>query len=73
MIVKFIDVGRNNVSWESECAANCVEELQFGWLYSQVKRNARVMSSEIDFLLKDDMKSGIITAGFHTIGIFEIV
>lgn len=73
MIVKFQDVGRNNISWEAECTANDISELEYDWFYNQVKTRACVMSREIDFLLnKEDETTGIIIAGFHTIGKFAI-
>lgn len=74
MKIKFIDVGRNNANWEAECKAEKIEDLEYEWLYSQVKKRAMVMSTEIDFLLnREDNTNGIITAGFHTIGKFAIV
>lgn len=74
MKIKFIEVGRNNATWESECTANSVDELEYDWLYSQVKKHGMVMSNDLDFLLnKENMTEGIITAGFHTIGKFKII
>ena len=74
MKIKFIEVGRNNASWESECPANNIEEMEYDWFYSQVKKRAMVMSTDLDFLLnKENNTDGIITAGFHTIGKFQIV
>lgn len=73
MKIKFIDVGRNKVTWESECPVNSVYELEYDWLFSQVKNRGGVMSNDIEFLLeKASETEGIITAGFHTIGKFEI-
>lgn len=73
MKIKFIDVGRNNTNWESDCPAKSVEELDYGWLYSQVKKHGMVMSRELDFFVNKDGTGGSITAGFHTIGKFEII
>lgn len=74
MKIKFIEVGRLKRSWESECDAKSVDELEYDWLWSQVKKNASVMSNELEFLLsKGNMSEGIICAGFHTIGKFQIV
>ena len=74
MKIKFIDVGRNKATWEAECEAEKIEDLEYGWLYSQVKKRAMLMSEEIEFLLnQEDLTNGIITAGFHTIGKFAIV
>lgn len=74
MKIKFIDVGRNNATWEAECEAKKIEDIEYEWLYSQVKKRAMVMSTEIDFLLnREDNTSGIITAGFRTIGNFIIL
>ncbi len=73
MKIKFIDVGRNNANWEAECKAEKIEDLEYGWLYSQVKKRAMVMSSEIEFLIdRENYTKGIITAGFRTIGTFTI-
>ncbi len=74
MKIKFIDVGRNNANWEAECKAEKIEDLEYEWLYSQVKKRAMVMSKEIDFLInREDNTSGVITAGFRTIGTFTIL
>ena len=73
MIIKFIEVGAYKKTWESKCPASNVCDIEYSWLYSQVKKRGLVMSKEIDFLLKKDSETeGIITAGFHTIGKFEI-
>ena len=74
MKIKFIEVGRLSKTWESECQAKSVDELEYDWLWSQVKKNASVMSNDLEFMLsKDNMTDGIIYAGFHTIGKFQIV
>lgn len=67
MIIHFKNVGRNKRSWDAEC-----KELDYDWFYSQVKRNAIVMSTDLDFLLNDTETGGTICAGFHDIGTFEI-
>ena len=61
MKVKFIEVGRRKNSWEAECEG----ELNYEWLYSQVKPN--LFSSNIDFV------EGRIFAGAHGVGKFEVV
>lgn len=73
MKIKFIEVGRMKRTWESECPAKNVDELDYNWMYSQVKKNGLVMSSDLDFFVNEDGKSGTITAGFYTIGKFQIV
>ena len=74
MKIRFLDVGRNIVSWETECNAEKIEDLEYKWLYSQVKKKAKVMSEEIDFLInREDETKGIIIAGFRTIGTFIIL
>ena len=74
MKIRFLDVGRNAVSWEAECNAEKIEDLEYEWLYSQVKKKAKVMSTEIDFLInREDETKGIITAGFRTIGTLKIL
>lgn len=73
MIVKFQDVGRNKISWEAECTAKDISELEYDWFYNQVKKRAFVMSCELDFILNEkDNTTGTIYAGFHTIGKFVI-
>ena len=73
MIVKFKNVGRNNISWESVSPEITYDDLEYEWLYFQVKKYGLVMSNNIDFFLKEGETSGIITAGFHKIGEFEII
>lgn len=73
MKVKFINVGRNNVCWEETAPANNYDELEYEWLYFQVKKRAFIMSANIDFYLKEGETKGIITAGFHQIGEFELI
>ena len=73
MIIKFIEIGRNKRTWESKCPVNHIDDLEYDWLFSQVKRNGGILSSEVDFLLDTETNTtGIITAGFHTVGKFEI-
>ena len=72
MIIKFIEVGRNKTSWKAASPAKDINELEYDWLYSQVKKRGYVMSKYIEFLLNKDGINGIITAGFHTIGKFKI-
>lgn len=62
MKVKFIEVGRDNKSWEAECNG----ELTYEWLYGQAKKALR--SSDIDF-----SEDGTIFAGFRSVGRFEVI
>lgn len=73
MKVKFINVGRNNVNWEEPAPVNNYDDLEYEWLYYQVKKRAFVMSDNIDFFLKEGETKGTITAGFHKIGEFELI
>ena len=66
--VYFKNVGRNDKSWDAKC-----ENLDYDWFYSQVRNNAKVMSSDLEFALREDSKMGDIYAGFYKIGEFEIV
>lgn len=63
MKVKFIDVGRNNKNWEAE-----TDNVDYDWLYAQVKKHGMVMSSNLNF-----SDQGTIFAGFQNIGKFEIL
>lgn len=62
--VKFKDVGRHKRTWE----AVCPRELDYEWLYAEVKRNHALLSSDISFL-----ESGTICAGIRPVGTFEII
>lgn len=62
--VKFINVGREKKNWEAECEG----DLTYQWLFGQVKKQRALVSNDIDFY-----KDGRITAGFRTVGRFEIV
>ena len=74
MKIKFEDVGRNRASWEAECKAEKIEDLEYEWFYSQVKKRGMVMSNDIDFFFdKKDNTKGTITAGFRSIGKFVIL
>jgi hypothetical protein len=64
MIVKFKDVGRNKKSWE----AHCDGELTYKFMYGQVKSNAAIMSSDLEF-----GDNGTIFAGFRSVGTFEVL
>jgi hypothetical protein len=61
MKVRFIQVGRNNASWEAECRG----ELTESWMYNQVKKH--LMSRDIEF------GDGVIYAGLRAVGRFEII
>jgi len=59
--VRFIEVGRNKMSWEAECKG----EPTYNWLHKQVKK---VLGSRgIDF-----SNDGQIYAGLRPVGRFEI-
>lgn len=62
MKVKFIEVGRENKSWEAECNG----ELTYEWLYRQAKKALR--SSDIGF-----SEDGAIFVGFRNVGRFEVI
>jgi hypothetical protein len=64
MLVKFKNVGRNNKSWQAECKG----KLTFKFMYDQCKKNAAIMSKDIDFT--DDWE---IIAGGRKVGTFEII
>ena len=73
MKVKFIDVGSYKKTWESNFPAANFDDIDYSWLYSQVKKHGFIMSKEIDFImLNGSERDGFITAGFHTIGRFEL-
>lgn len=65
MKVKFIEVGRNKLSWEAECKTPDYE-----FLYKQVKTHGCVMSQDIDFV-EVGVGVGRIYAGFRPIGMYE--
>lgn len=64
MKVRFINVGKDKKSWEAETDG----ELSYNWLYGQVKKHSALFSSGIDFY-----EDGSITAGFRTVGRFEVI
>jgi len=66
IMVKFVDVGVNKLSWTATC-----KEISFDWLYKQIKSKGALMSSEISFY--NEHGSGIIYAGLRAVGRFEIV
>jgi hypothetical protein len=59
--VKFLNVGRNKISWEAECDG----EPTYEWMFGQVKK--ALLSNDIDFT-----DNGEILAGFRTVGEFEV-
>lgn len=71
MKVKFINVGRNNVTWEEQAPADNWNDLEYEWLYFQVKKY--LMSNNIDFILNEDEKTGTIVGNFHKLGEFELI
>jgi hypothetical protein len=64
--VNFINVGRNKISWTAKTA-----EVNYEWLYNQVKSKGALLSRDIEFMKEHN--KGIIFAGFHHVGQFEIV
>jgi hypothetical protein len=62
MKVKFTDVGRLKKSWEVE-----TKEIDYNFLYRQVKKNGALHSSDLDFY-----DNGTITAGGRRVGMFEV-
>lgn len=70
MKIRFFDVGRNKASWTSECPIEISEA--YDWLYRQVKPH--LMSRNLEFMLDASADgNGIILAGFHTVGRFELI
>lgn len=65
MKVTFEGVGRNKATWTAECA-----KLEYEWLYRQVKRNAAVLSADLDFV-EVGVGVGRIFAGMRPIGMFR--
>ena len=67
MIVKFIEVGRNKLSWEEDIPLLEDQSLDGMKMYKSVKAKASLGSKDIDFL--DD---GTITVGmFRPVGRWE--
>lgn len=68
MKVFFENVGRDKRNWSAECK----KDLDYDWLYSQVK--SKLLSSDIDFYLdrNDDHKGIIVVGGFREVGSFRI-
>lgn len=62
MIVKFINVGGNQKSWEANCEGNLTED----WMYNQAKK--ALNSSNIQFGDK-----GEIVVGFRVVGRYELM
>lgn len=70
MKIKFIDVGRGKASWIAECPIEISEAGD--WFYRQVKPH--LASRNIEFMLDASADgSGIIFAGFHIVGRFELI
>lgn len=61
MLVKFIEVGRNKLTWTES-----TKEASRNWMLSQVR--SKLMSREIEFIEGD-----IVVGGFRTVGKYEIV
>ncbi|PSV00657.1 hypothetical protein [Photobacterium kishitanii] len=69
MIVNFVNVGADDLSWEAE-----LDEFTYKSMFHQVKTKGGVMSNSIDFTLDEDQQKGSIVVGmFRKIGEFEIM
>lgn len=66
MKVYFKRVGYSNACFSAECKG----ELNYDWLYKQVKPYCK--SRNIEFNYDDKTGLGLIFGGFHTIGSFRI-
>lgn len=64
--VVFENVGRRKETWSAQCKESLTDEELYNFMYSQVKKHG-VMSDDIEFL------GGVIYAGFHAIGTFDIL
>ena len=62
--IEFIEVGRNKLSWTCETE----EEVDYEFLYNQVKVRGGLLSSVIDFT--DDGE--IFVGGFRKVGTFKV-
>lgn len=63
-LVKFIGVGRNKRSWQTEYDA-----LSESALTREVRKSKALMSHGIDVILRDDQRSGeVIVGGFRCVG-----
>jgi len=62
MLVKFIEVGRNKLTWVAKCNGVLTDK----WLYFQAR--AALMSRDIEF-----GETGEIYAGMRNVGRFEII
>ena len=59
--VVFKNVGRRKETWSAKC-----EEITYDFMFREVKKHG-VMSNNIEFL------GGVIFAGIHNIGTFDIL
>lgn len=68
MIVDFIGVGMDDMSWQAN-----IDELSYESLYRELKRKGAVMSQSVDFTYDDELKTGEIFVGiFRKVGSFKI-
>lgn len=68
--VKFENVGRRRASWTAKTTG---PDLEFAWLYRQVKKNAALGSKLIDFSDPDEAGRGnIYVGGFRRVGSFVV-
>lgn len=66
MVVNFINVGRNNVSFKKECKSKLTKE----WLIKQVK--PYILSSCIEFFKTEDGKINIMVGTVRKMGEIEV-
>lgn len=66
--VKFENVGRNSANWTARCKG---DNLEYTWLYKQVKKNSALGSKTIDFSDPDESGRGAIyVGGLRQVGTF---
>lgn len=72
MIIHFKNVGRDEANWDAK--GDEKKDWNYVWFYKQVKSHAKVMSTDLRFDLDnaDHPKTGVIYAGCHRIGEFDI-
>ena len=66
--VKFIDVGRNKLSWTATCA-----EVGFDWLCKQVLSRVPIKDIAEGLSFRNEHGSGTIYAGVRAVGRFIVV
>lgn len=70
MRIRFVDVGRDRKTWEAELPGRRepIEEI-----YSAVVKAKVLKSRGVEVVANDDGVSGVILAGAHKVGRFEVV